>query len=52
MVHGSCALRHLPCSRFGRVLLNDVLTCEAVSGAREGCAAAINFFIQIVPFLR
>jgi hypothetical protein len=29
----------VPCSRFGRILLNDVLACEAETGARQNCLA-------------
>jgi hypothetical protein len=32
----------LACSRFGRVLLNDVLTCESASGPHEECLARIE----------
>ncbi len=32
----------LNCSRFGRVLLNDVLTCEGASSAREDCLSSIE----------
>ena len=29
----------VPCARFGRMLLNDVLACEAEAGARQNCLA-------------
>jgi hypothetical protein len=32
----------LNCSRFGRVLLNDVLTCEGAATSREDCLSAIE----------
>jgi hypothetical protein len=32
-------IQAVPCARFGRVLLNDVLACEGESGARESCLA-------------
>ena len=32
----------LNCSRFGRVLLNDVLTCEGTTASREDCLSAIE----------
>jgi hypothetical protein len=32
----------LSCSRFGRVLLNDVLTCEGAASSREECLSAIE----------
>ena len=32
----------LNCSRFGRVLLNDVLTCEGTTTSREDCLSAIE----------
>jgi hypothetical protein len=32
----------LNCSRFGRVLLNDVLTCEGATSSREDCLSGIE----------
>ena len=32
----------LTCSRFGRVLLNDVLTCEGTTTSREECLSGIE----------
>ncbi|MGF9757892.1 Tat pathway signal protein [Microvirga sp. 0TCS3.31] len=32
----------LSCSRFGRVLLNDVMTCEGVANSREECLSALE----------
>jgi len=32
----------LSCSRFGRVLLNDVLTCEGATASREDCLSSIE----------
>jgi hypothetical protein len=32
----------LSCERFSRVLLNDVLTCEAVEGAKAECLALVE----------
>jgi hypothetical protein len=32
----------LNCSRFGRVLLNDVVTCEGANSSREECLSAIE----------
>jgi hypothetical protein len=32
----------LACSRFGRVLLNDVIACESASGPHEECLARIE----------
>ncbi len=32
----------LNCSRFGRVLLNDVLTCEGAATSREECLSAVE----------
>jgi hypothetical protein len=32
-------IQGVACSRFGRVLLNDVLACEGESGTRQGCLA-------------
>jgi hypothetical protein len=32
----------LSCSRFGRILLNDVLTCEGAANLREECLSAVE----------
>jgi hypothetical protein len=32
----------LSCSRFGRVLLNDVMTCEGVANSRDECLSALE----------
>jgi len=32
----------LSCSRFGRVLLNDVVTCEGATNSREECLSVIE----------
>ena len=32
----------LNCSRLGRVLLNDVLTCEGAASSREECLSAVE----------
>ncbi|KFG67008.1 hypothetical protein [Microvirga sp. BSC39] len=32
----------LSCSRFGRVLLNDVMTCERAASSREECLSAVE----------
>lgn len=32
----------LPCERVGRMLLNDVLTCEDSAGVRDDCLALIS----------
>lgn len=32
----------LNCSRFGRVLLNDVLTCDGATNSREECLSVIE----------
>jgi len=37
----------LECSRFGRVLLNDVLTCEGTTNSREGCLSAVETVSKI-----
>ena len=44
----------LNCSRFGRVLLNDVLTCEGATNAREECLSGIETAskIEAVSFVK
>lgn len=44
----------LSCSRFGRVLLNDVTACEGGGASREQCLAAIEPVSKIntVPFVK
>ncbi|WP_210163814.1 hypothetical protein [Microvirga flocculans] len=37
----------LTCSRFGRVLLNDVLSCEGAATSREECLDRIETFSRI-----
>lgn len=37
----------LSCSRFGRVLLNDVLACEGAGSSREECLSAIETVSKI-----
>lgn len=32
-------IQGVPCTKFGRVLLNDVLACESEAGARQNCLA-------------
>lgn len=38
----------LACPRVGRVLLNDVLTCDGASAAREECLSAIETASKVV----
>jgi hypothetical protein len=44
----------LNCSRFGRVLLNDVLTCEGATNSREECLSGIETAskIEAVSFVK
>lgn len=43
----------LACGRIGRVLLNDVLACEAAAGPRADCAALIETRARgAVPFVK
>jgi hypothetical protein len=44
----------LSCSRFGRVLLNDVVACEGASSSREECLSAIETAskVESVPFAK
>ena len=44
----------LNCSRFGRVLLNDVLTCDGTTTSREECLSGIETAskIETVSFVK
>ena len=44
----------LSCSRFGRVLLNDVLTCEGATNSREECLSVVETAskIDVVSFAK
>lgn len=44
----------LSCSRFGSVLLNDVVTCEGAASSREECLSAIETASKVasVPFAK
>lgn len=42
----------IACPRFGRILLNDVVSCEGVASARDVCLSAIETTSKVsgVPF--
>lgn len=42
----------LACPRFGRLLLNDVMACEAEPAAGADCLAAIETTSKTIPFIR
>jgi len=44
----------LSCSRFGRVLLNDVVTCDGAANSREECLSVIEATskVEAVPFAK
>lgn len=44
----------LNCSRLGRVLLNDVMTCDGATATREECMSAIETAskVEAIPFVK
>jgi hypothetical protein len=43
----NCRFPRLSCSRFGRVLLNDIMTCEGAVNSRGECLSALETFSKI-----